>query len=195
MDFNASARIDHDADEIVQLMIQRMDQLAPHLPHVDAIETLERETLPQGRIRVVRRWRGNRQAAPRVIRPFVCDDSVQWLRTGIWNPDDRSVEWKFQSTRSAHCECSGVTSYRPHADVRRAATELAIQGSLRVHPELLPKIPKFLARRLSSEIETFVIRMITPSISTIAAGLDAYFGQWSGEGKEGVDASQGGAHA
>lgn len=182
MDFTASTRIEHNADDIIALMMDRMEEIVPFLPSVDAIETLERETLPDGRVRIVRKWDGNSKGAPKVVRPFASKEVTSWHDIAVWTPSEYKIEWEFSNKYSRFYECSGLTWYRPHPEAPETATELLIEGKLTIEPTKLPGIPTFLGKRLAPQIEKFVVRMVKPNITNVADGLAGYFGQWAGEG-------------
>jgi|GEM_PF-433443 len=189
MNFQASTRIDHNAADVVRLMIEEMEAIVPWLPNVDGIETLERQELSDGRVRIVRRWQGNSSGAPRVVVPFATREVMQWLDVATWTPAEYKLEWVFKNKLSRYFDCGGTTWYRPHADAPESATELAIDGALQVFPDQLPGLPEFLGARLAPQIEKFVVHMIKPNLTMVAEGLEGYFGQWAGGSVAGDGAS------
>lgn len=182
MKFEQTDKVTHPATDVLDLMIDRMEEIVPFLPNVESIETLSRETLADGRVKVVRRWQGTSQTAPAAVRPFASKESLAWTDTALWDRETYEVEWVFESNLSKLYDCGGVSSYKPHPDDPEEATRIVIAGHLEVFPDKMPGIPKFLGKKLAPQIEKFVVKMITPNVMETAQGVQRYFDDRTGGG-------------
>ena len=156
-------------------MINHMQEIVPFLPNVEAIELQTREELDGGRIRIVRRWQGNDNSAPKAVRPFLKRDMLAWIDEATWFPKENKVEWRLSTITMAKLyDCSGVNFFEPHPAAPEE-TRIRITGDLVVHPRELPGVPGFMAKKLAPKIEEFVVNLITPNLTDVAQGLQGYF--------------------
>ncbi len=177
MQFAETSKVAHPAEKVLETMIVRMEEIVPFLPNVARIDTLERKDLPRDRIRILRRWQGVSESVPSALRPFVSEEWLAWLDTAVWTPAEYKVDWTLSTSLSNFYECSGTNFFEPHPDDPRKATRIRITGDLRIHPEKLPGLPRFLGNRLAPQVEKFVVNLITPNLTDVAKGLRGYLGQ------------------
>lgn len=186
MQFAKESRVSHPARLVVETMVERMEAIVPFLPSIEAIETLEREPLDPGpggeeRLRILRRWQGSLEGAPRAARPFLTREAVQWLDHAVWTPSAHKVDWRLETKLSGLYVCSGTNYFEPHPEASETETRIRITGTLTVHPERLP-VPGFMARRLAPQVERFVIGLIAPNLTDVAKGLQGYLDAQAGLG-------------
>lgn len=175
MEFTKSSKVSHPAKLILDLMIDRMEEIVPFLPNVESIELRERKELPGGRIRIVRHWQGAASNVPSALRPFVSKEALGWIDTAVWAPAEYKVDWEMSTTMSAFYECSGTNYFEPFPGEEQTATRVRVGGDLVIHADKLPGIPSFLGSRLVPQVEKFVIALLTPNMEDLARGLQAYF--------------------
>jgi hypothetical protein len=174
MDFATESRIAHPARVVLDTMIERMEEIVPFLPSVEAIVTRSREPLADGRIHIVRHWQGSATTAPRPIRPFLSKESLGWIDDAYWVPSGWKVDWTLLTRLSGLFDCGGTNYFEPHPDDPERATRARLTGRLTVHADRLPGVPGFLARRLAPEVERFVVGLIAPNLGELAVGLGRY---------------------
>jgi hypothetical protein len=172
--FEKTTQVSHPATEVLSVMIERMDEIVPFLPNVAAIDTQAREDLDDGRIRIVRRWQGSSDSIPAALRPFISEDLFAWIDTAIWTPDEFKVEWSLATSLAQLYDCSGVNYFGPHPESPETATQIRITGDLTVHADQLPGIPWILSSRLTPQIESFIVGLITPNLTDVGDGLQGY---------------------
>ena len=180
MKFSKSSKVSHPAQKVLDLMINRMDEIVPFLPNVESIELRAREELGDGRIRIVRYWQGAASNVPSALRPFVSREAMGWIDTALWKPDEYRVDWQMSTTMSAFYECSGTNYFEPYPGDEDAATRVRVGGDLVIHADKLPGIPTFLGSRLAPQVEKFVVALLTPNMEDLAKGLQAYFDEHAG---------------
>lgn len=178
MRFHHVARISHPPAAILDLMIERMQEIVPFLLNVERIDLLERQDLPEGKIRIVRHWQGTLESIPAPLRPFLSKDLIGWLDHAVWTPSEYKVEWNLATEFCRYFDASGVNYYEPVDG--GAATEISITGGINVYPERLPGMPEFLASRLRPQVERFVVEIIAPNLTDVAMGLQEYLDRRTG---------------
>jgi len=177
MHFEESSRVSHPASVILDVVMERMQEIVPFLDNIESIDTQSREELADGRVKIVRRWQGTADAVPSALRPFVSRDLMGWIDTAYWTPAEYKVEWA-QSMCSASVaqlyECSGINYFEPDPGDPEQTARIRITGDLAVFPDRLG-IPSFLGRRLAPQVESFVVSLLTPNLMGLAKGLQGYF--------------------
>ena len=174
MHFESENQLEQPADAVLQTMIEQLGNVVPFLPNVASIETLSREQLADGRLHVRRRWQGTSDNIPKAVRPFISKDALSWIDDATWYPSDYKVEWRHESSLSNLYTCAGTNYYTPHPDAPETTCQIRITGDLKVFPENMPGIPKFLGRRLAPQVEKFIVSLIKPTVVDVAVGLEAY---------------------
>lgn len=181
MRFDNVSKVTHPAQGVLELMIERMEEIVPFLPSVESIETLEMDRRDDGTVRVVRRWQGTADTVPRAVRPFLKKEHMAWTDTALWHPDEFAVDFELTTNLSRLYECKGRNVYGPHPDDPEGATKIEIQGDLNVYPDKLPGVPKWMGRKLAPQIERFVVGLVTPNVIEVSAGLQRYFDAQAGD--------------
>ena len=177
MHFQKEDKISHPADVVLDTMIHRMEAIAPFLPNVERIDTLEVKPRRNGRIYIVRRWQGVTDNIPRALQPFLSKEWLAWIDTALWVPQEYKVEWTLSTKLGQLYECSGTNYFEPYPNEEATSTRIRVTGELKVYPERFPGIPRFLGVRLAPTIERFIVALITPNLTEVARGLQGYLDQ------------------
>lgn len=177
MQFDRESKVTHPAALILDTMINRMQETVPFLPNVESIELKERTDLPDGRIKIIRRWQGSSDTVPSVLAPFLSRETLAWTDTALWIPQEYRVEWSLSTSMGKFYDCSGNNFFEPDPADPQKATRIRISGTLTVYPERLPGMPSFLGRRLAPQVEKFIVNLITPNLMDVASGLQKYLDQ------------------
>jgi hypothetical protein len=172
--FQCIDEVQRGAQEVFTLLRDHQPDLLPYLNDVEEIRVLERREEEDGRVRIVNLWRGSAQKAPAAVRKFLSPDLLSWNDHALWHPDGPPrAEWRLEpKVGSSLFECDGTTSI---VATGAGACEIRIAGDLRIYPERVPGVPRLLAGRLRSKIESFVVDMIVPNMQTMARGVTNYF--------------------
>ncbi|MCB9786949.1 MAG: hypothetical protein H6744_09690 [Deltaproteobacteria bacterium] len=173
MRFAEEREVTHKPELVLETMIERMNEIVPFLPSIESIETREHETLPDGRIRIVRYWQAKPDSAPSAVRPFVTKEHLGWIDTALWTPSEFKVDWTLSTSMSKFYTCGGTNSFGPHPD-RPENTLVRIAGELEIYADKLPGVPGFIGKRIAPQVEKFVVNMITPNLVELAPGLQGY---------------------
>jgi hypothetical protein len=178
MRFAEQGVVTHPAAVVLETLIERLEVIAPFLANVERIDTLDRTPLAGGRERIVRRWQGRAASVPAALRPFVTPAMLAWLDTAVWHRGDYRVEWSHATCLPGVAQlydCAGTNWFRPDPTAPATRTRIRITGALTVHPERLPGVPDFVARRLGPQVEGFIVGVLTPNLTGLADGLQRYF--------------------
>lgn len=175
MHFEKESTVTHPAAEVLELMIERMEDIVPFMPNVDGIEVQSRREDADGRPIIVRRWQGRDTSAPKAVRPFLTQDVLAWIDTAHWFPEQCRVDWTLQTVAGGGLyDCAGSNYFEPHP-TEPGHTRIRITGELSIFPERLAGVPKFLGKRMAPQIEAFVVKLITPNLTDVAVGMQSYF--------------------
>ena len=175
MDFKTNNRLEHPAADVLDIMIRNMEKVVPYMPTIDSIETEKFEERENGQIYILRKWKGSAETAPRAIQKFLSDDMLTWHDDALWNPKDYEVEWSLRSSLGKLYDCGGVNSFGPHPDDPETASLISLSGTLTIYPERIPGIPKFIAKRVAPQVESFILKLISPNLTEVVNGLEGYF--------------------
>ncbi|MCX8071014.1 MAG: hypothetical protein N3C12_00995 [Candidatus Binatia bacterium] len=177
MEFFRETKVHHPAARLLEVMIERMEDIVPFLPNIAAIETLSAKKHRDGTWEIARRWEAKAEQVPKLVQPFLSRELLQWLDHALWVPKEYKVEWRQEPVYRAAADlytCHGTNFFLPQPDAPERESLVRITGSLSVFPEKLPGVPAFVARRVAPQVERFIVRMIEPNLVELAAGLEAY---------------------
>lgn len=174
MHFETTSYVSHPADLVLDLVMNRMHEVVPFMPSIESIQLREKETLADGRVRIIRYWQGSSANVPAALRPFISRELLGWTDSALWEPAKYKVDWTLTTSLSRLYECGGTNYFEPDPKAAKKRTRIRITGDLHVHPERLPGVPSFLASRLGPQIEAWVLEMLTPNLTNVAAGLQGF---------------------
>lgn len=170
------ARIDitdtiaYERDTVYEVFRDKMEDLKPFLPTVKDIiqESYERDG---DTVHIVNTWIAADEDIPSIASKFIKPEMLQWTDTATWHDDENSVDWEMEvGFLQEAISCSGTTYYRD----RNGKTEVNITGELRVDAAKIPGVPRLIAGKVGSAVESFVVRMITPNLKEVNRGAEKY---------------------
>lgn len=166
--------VGHSAEKVFHLLRDDMPSLVPYLSDVEVIEVLECKELGEGRLNIINLWKGSNSKAPRMVQKFLTPDLISWKDHAIWHSEGITrAEWRLEPKHGGSLfECTGCTQI---TETTPGACRIQIDGDLKIYPERLPGVPRLLAGKLRSRIESFVVAMVVPNMQTMAKGVQAYF--------------------
>jgi hypothetical protein len=171
LEFEYKEQITYSLDIVYPVVRDRLVDLPAHLPNVDFIDELSRHEKEPGRHHIVNEWHGNSKTAPGPVRPFLSDAMTNWRDYALWNDDEYSVRWRFETTYFERLyTCEGV-NYFEENDI--GGTQIRLTGELIVYPERVPGVPRLLAKRLQPKVESFLINLVTPNLKYLPKAVQA----------------------
>ena len=167
MEFNVSEIVHHPLEQVYVTTRDRLLELVPYLPNVDAVETLEREPLSDG-VRLLNRWKVS-GAVPRLARPFFSDKMATYLDHARWRDADRAVDWRFEIGVCAQAvDCHGQNFFR--AGSTPGTTEVALTGHLDIDVARIRGVPR-LFHGLAPHVERFVLGLVRPNLVAVSRAV------------------------
>jgi hypothetical protein len=166
-------RIAYDRDLVYRTFRDHLDQLQPYLPTVKEIlvESYDREG---DHVRIVNIWKAQDGEIPTVAQKFIKPEMLQWTDRAHWRDGDFECDWDMEVGFLAEAiSCSGTTRYVDEGD----KTNVHIQGELHVDARKIPGVPRLVAGKVGSVVETFVVKMITPNLREVNRGMEKFLAQ------------------
>lgn len=180
MEFSFREHLPFDPQFIFCLLRDDLSKVAPFIPDIERVDTLERKD--DGTVaHIVRKWKAIYNV-PIVARPFLKPEMLTWVDRADWDGSDHACRWTFEPPYfKAACLCSGVNRYVAAG----GGTDLDSKGDLSLDLGKLPGIPKLMAGSVSRQIEKVLVRMVTPNLARLAEGVRRYLA--SPEGRQSLE--------
>ena len=173
MEISADARIGFPRDLVFSTYRDRLPELVPHLPNVDSIAVKSREENTggiAGQLKLVNLWKAKGDI-PKVARAVVKPEMLTWHDYAEWNQDDWSCAWRIElGLFTENVRCQGVNRY----EEVEGGTLLKIRGQLDINLKGIPGVPRLLAGRIAPAVEKFIVSLVTPNLTSVADGLQAF---------------------
>lgn len=170
MKINVSEPLPLPVDEVFDLLRDHMPRLVPYLFDIEKIEVTDRRE-EGDEVHIVNLWWGDMTKVPSAIRKFVKRDLFSWKDHATWSTSTTAATWRLEPRIGANAfECAGTT--RIHAVGEQ--TMLSMDINLQIHPENVPGIPKFLARKFRPQIEAAIEKQVTPNLKNLATSIRRY---------------------
>ena len=172
MQFEYKETVTYPAERVYPLLRDNTKALIPYLPNVVDLTRVLTEELDGNRVHTIKEWSGTPSSVPPVIRPFVASERLKWLDHAEWNNETQSVAWRLETTTfTGLYTCSGENFVR---DLGDGSCQIHITGSLKVHGDKLPGVPRLLGRKLAPTIERWVVGTVTPNIAQMPNACQEY---------------------
>jgi hypothetical protein len=145
-------------------------KLLPYLPNVRAIDVKSRKELGN-RVDIVNVWRGGGEV-PGPIRAFLSDSLLAWTDYASWDADTMRCDWHTETHALAEAvHCQGYNLFTAQGP---GTTLLQIRGSLVIDPKKLHRVPGFLAGKIGSALEEFLVSKIQSNSVETTRGVTKY---------------------
>ena len=170
MDLYSRDELDFPLDLVYETLRDNLPEIAQGLPNVKKIDVESREE--EGSVvRIVNRWHGVGEI-PKAVRTVIKPDMLSWIDRAAWNADDHTCHWDLEVMFfKDNIKCSGVNYYKVLGPDR---TSIEITGNLDISVKGIRGVPRLLEKKLSSQIEKFLGKLITPNMGNVNKKLDEY---------------------
>jgi hypothetical protein len=170
MRIDLSDPIPLSVDEAFLLLRDDMPSLVPFLDDCESITVTER-VQDGDQVSLVNRWVADMSRVPAAVRKFATQDLLTWDDHATWTEDSKSCTWRLQALRGARLfECSGTTTLTPDEEAAR----LTMAIDLVIHPENVPGVPKFLAKRIRPQAEKIISDKLVGNMRSLAMSIQRY---------------------
>lgn len=170
--FQSVSVIRHPRAVVAALMRDRLSELVPLISDIEAITTVAREALADGRVRVVNEWQA-RADVPAALAAVIRPDTLRWTDTALWSADGGVCTWSIAPAfQAGRLTCAGETRYGEAMAGRGTRVDFA--GQLEVSARGLAGITALLESQLGRAIESFAVNLIPASFRNVTRALGAF---------------------
>lgn len=164
-----SEEIPYAPDEVFRAYRDEPEALAGNLPSVKTIEPQRHETLDDGVVQTVTRWKPLDPDIPTLIRQYVDPDVLGWTILATWYENELICEWEVRTGFMEEAvRFSGSYSFDP---IGENSTLVSIEGLVSVDATKIPGVPGLLSGKLGDVAESFLIRLLEPTFRDVLSAL------------------------
>lgn len=164
-----SEEIPFPQEEVFRTYRDEPEALAESLPRVKTIEPRRRESLDDGVVQTVTRWKPLDPDIPTLIRQYVDPDVLGWTILATWYEDDWICEWEVRTGFMEEAvRFSGSYSFEPIGD---DSTQVSIEGIVSVDATKIPGVPGLVSGKLGDVAESFLVRLLEPTFRDVLSAL------------------------
>lgn len=170
MNFTITDEIPFERDLVFDTHRDKLAELVPYLPNVDHIEI--RERIEEGDvIRLLNVWSGSSLDVPSVVKSVVKPEHLTWTDRAVWDRSSWTADWEI--TINAMPEAVTARGRSSFVD-EGGDTVVRVAGEFVIHPDRLPGVPSFVARRAASPLEKFIVSLLQPNIRRSSQAVQQY---------------------
>jgi hypothetical protein len=159
-----------DVNTVYNLVRDDLQALTPFLPNIKSIQQDERRELEPGRHEIINTWHANIEL-PSFMKRFISEDFFSWLDSALWDDEGKLVHYKLTSKIANDLfDANGVNSFINHDN----GMAIKMRAELVIHPQKLPGIPLIMAHKVAPMIESLVVKMIKPNLTSLSTGIKNY---------------------
>ncbi|MBZ0253625.1 MAG: hypothetical protein K8I02_09830, partial [Candidatus Methylomirabilis sp.] len=156
---------------VYRTLRDKLPEVAAFLPDVERIDVKE-HAVEGPRVRFVNEWHASAEI-PKVAQAFIKPDMLSWTDYALWDETDWSTEWRLETRFfKDKVKVGGRNFYKEEG----GRTCVCVRGDLKIEASV-PGVPKLLQGKVAGEIERFVVRLITPNLTSLTKGLRKYLEQ------------------
>ncbi|MBX3246196.1 MAG: hypothetical protein KF901_03360 [Myxococcales bacterium] len=166
MRIEADALIEHPRPEVFRAYRDRLSALAESMPRIKRID-VESRSEDGSIVELVNVWYGAAKipaVAEKVLPPV-----LSWHDYARWDETTWRATWKLRSHAFPEAvSCEGENRF---VDLGDGRTRVEIVGEIRVDLSKGGVVPELLASPVSSAVERFLVRQITPNLLSVSDAL------------------------
>ncbi len=163
--------ITYSIDTVYPTFRDNLKETAHYLPNIQEIEVKKHERVDPDTVEVVNLWKASEGEVPKIAQSVIKPHMLQWTDYATWHDDDMYCEWEMEvGFLPEAVSCKGTTRYIAKGD----KTEVHIEGELSVDASKIPGVPRLLAGKLGSAVESFVVKLVTPNLRATNRAIEKY---------------------
>ena len=172
MRIDLSDPIPLSVDEAFLLLRDDMPSLVPYLDDCASITVTAHEASDDGeKVSLVNRWVADMSRVPAAVRKFATPELLTWDDHATWTASSKSCTWRLQPLRGTRLfECSGTTRITPEGSGAR----LTMAIDLVIHPENVPGVPRFIAKRIRPQAEKVISDKLVGNMRSLSVSIQRY---------------------
>jgi hypothetical protein len=170
MKFTIDDEIAFPIDEVFPAYRDKLHEMLDYMDNVERIEVKSRE-VDGDVVNLLNHWYGVSSDIPSALRPVLKPDMLSWLDKAKWDEGKHRVDWDITLPALPDAIVArGFTLYKEDGDV----TVVQISGEFLIHPDKIPGVPTFVAKRLAPTLEKFVIGLLQPNLKKSNKAVEEY---------------------
>jgi len=170
MKFNLTDEIPFERDEVFATHRDKLLELVDYLPNVDEVVVESREE-DGDIVKLVNLWKGASSDVPAPLRPVIKPEMLSWVDRATWDKGRYRCDWNITLTALPDAvTAKGFNVFVDEGDV----TVIQMSGEFVIHPEKVPGMPAFMARRLAPTLEKFVVGLLQPNLKKSNQAVEQY---------------------
>lgn len=163
--------IAYDRSTVFETFRDHLVELQPYLPTVKSIDVESRDQLDDTTLKIVNIWKAEDSDIPKLVQKFIKPEMMMWTDHATWFEDQFLCNWDMEvGFLKEAITCGGTTRYIAKGN----GTEVHLEGTLTVDASKIPGVPRLVAGKVSSAVEKFVIKMITPNLKEVNRGAEKF---------------------
>ena len=161
--------IAHPVDAVFEAYRDQLGEVAAYLDDIREIKVLSREE--DGDVtRLHNEWASSTEI-PAVAAKFLKPEHLLWDDYASWDAGARSCAWEIKTRAFTEAvSCRGGTRLVADGEV----TRVILEGDLTVDTTAIKGIPRFLAGRITPQIEKFIVGLVTPNLEKTNAAIGRF---------------------
>lgn len=170
MKFNLTDEIAFPREEVFRTHRDCLVELIDYLPNVDEV-VIESREVEGDVVKLLNRWKGASSDVPAPLRPVIKPDMLGWLDKATWDQSRYRCDWEITLTALPEAvTAKGFNLFLEEGD----ETVIQMSGEFVIHPEKVPGMPAFMAKRLAPTLEKFVVGLLQPNLKRSNKAVEEY---------------------
>lgn len=162
-------------DLVFEAYRDKLPELDAYLPNIESITIERRIVRDDGCIELVNRWQAARSEVPAVIRPFIKPELLQWHDYAVWDSNEHVCRWRTEMVAFDGAIVSeGINYYRV---IDENTMEVHLTGTIQVDASKIPGVPRLMAGKVASAVESGVLKVTEPNLRAVNRGLEQYIAE------------------
>ncbi|MEZ4319232.1 MAG: hypothetical protein R3F61_17095 [Myxococcota bacterium] len=170
MRFTITDELPHPRDLVFQTHRDKLLELIDYLPNIENVETVSREE-DGPVVRLENHWTGASSDVPAIVRPLIKDEYLTWVDYAEWDEENHRCKWRIElGVLPGAIEAHGENVFIEEGD----ETVVSMSGEFVIHPEHIPGVPAFVAKRAVPTLEKFIVGLVQPNLRKSNAAVVEY---------------------
>lgn len=170
MKFNLTDEIAFGRDQVFSTHRDKLLELVEYLPNVDEVVVDSREE-NGAVVQLVNLWKGASSDVPAPLRPVIKPEMLAWVDRASWDGARYRCDWHITITALPEAvTAKGFNLFLDDGDT----TTIQMSGEFSIHPDKVPGVPAFMARRLAPTLEKFVVGLLQPNLKRTNQAVEEY---------------------
>lgn len=170
MQFTLTDEIPYPRDLVFATHRDKLLEVLEYLSNVEDIEIASREE-DGDVVRFENHWTGSSSDVPRLLQGVIKPEMLTWIDRARWDQGQYRCDWEITLNALPDAvTAKGYNLFDDEGDV----TVIRMHGEFVVHPEKVPGVPTFLARKAGPAIEKFVVGLLEPNLRESNRAVESY---------------------